>query len=420
MSQSAVSLTEAKPVPPGWRWVRLGEVCKMNPSRPTYFARPADAPTTFVPMAVVDERLGKIPTPEIRPYSEVSKGYTYFEERDVLFSKITPCMQNGKHAIASNLIDGIGFGTTEFHVLRPNSEILPEWIHFFIRQPYFLREAAAYFTGAVGQQRVPESFLTNYVIPLPPLPEQKRIATKVQELMEEAQRACTACEAQLEAAKAMPSAYLREVFESEEAERWEIRRLGEILDALESGGRPTGGSFEIKEGIPSIGAEHLDAFGGFDFRNIQFIPEEFYLSMRRGKLAEGDVLIVKDGATTGKVSFVERDFPYRDAAINEHVFRLRAKSYMNQEFLFWVLYSPLGQRQIQQEFHGSTQGGINQKFAETVYVPTPPLPIQERVVAEINKRMPEVKKLKVAIERQLETIKALPSAILRKAFSGEL
>lgn len=420
MSQSAVSLTEAKPLPPGWRWVRLGEVCKMNPSRPADFARPADAPTTFVPMAVVDERLGKIPTPEIRPYSEVSKGYTYFEERDVLFSKITPCMQNGKHAIASNLIDGIGFGTTEFHVLRPNSEILPEWVHFFIRQPYFLQEATAYFTGAVGQQRVPESFLANYRIPVPPLPKQKRIVAKVQELMEEVERARTGCEAQLEAAKALALAYLRQVFESDEAKKWERKKLRDVLDALESGGRPTGGSYEIKEGVPSIGAEHLDAFGGFDFGNIQFIPEEFYHSIRRGKLAKGDVLIVKDGATTGKVSFVERDFPYRDVAINEHVFRLRAKSYMNQEFLFWVLYSPLGQRQIQQEFHGSTQGGINQKFAERVYVPIPPLPIQERVVEEINKRMPEVKKLKAAIEKKLDAIGTLPQAILRQAFSGEL
>jgi len=215
MNESAVQLNEAKPLPQGWQWVRLGEVCEINRPRPNGFTRFADAPTTFVPMAAVDEKLGAISKSEIRPYSQVSIGYTYFEEGDVLFAKITPCMQNGKHVIARNLIDGIGFGTTEFHVLRPKGESLPEWIHFFIRQPYFLREAVTYFTGAVGQQRVPESFLANYRIPIPPLPEQKRIAAKVQELMWDVERARIACEAQLETIKALPQSILRKAFSGE-------------------------------------------------------------------------------------------------------------------------------------------------------------------------------------------------------------
>jgi len=137
-------------------------------------------------------------------------------------------MQNGKHVIAKNLIDGIGFGTTEFHVLRAKKEIIPEWIWYFIRQPCFLQEATGYFTGAVGQQRIPKEFLINYVIPLPPLEDQCRIIAKIQELMQEVERARTACEKQLEAVKALPSAYLREVFESEEAKKWERKRLGEV------------------------------------------------------------------------------------------------------------------------------------------------------------------------------------------------
>jgi len=147
----------------------------------------------------------------------------------VLFAKITPCMQNGKHVIARNLIDKIGFGTTEFHVLRASDKILPEWIWYFIRQPSFLKEATAYFTGAVGQQRIPVYFLSNYTIPLPPVETQHRIASKIQDLMQEVECARTACEEQLEAAKALPSAYLREIFESEEAKKWERKRLGDLF-----------------------------------------------------------------------------------------------------------------------------------------------------------------------------------------------
>ncbi|MFV1951558.1 MAG: restriction endonuclease subunit S [Nitrospinota bacterium] len=225
-------------LPDGWRWVRLGEVCEINPRRPKNFTRSPDAPTTFIPMASVDKKTGAIVRPEVVPYSKVTKGYTYFKENDVLFAKITPCMQNGKHVIARNLIDGIGFGTTEFHVLRSNSEILPEWIHCFIRQSYFLKEAIAYFTGAVGQQRVPDSFLSNHIIPLPSIEEQRYIIAKLQELMQEAERARTACEKQHESVKVLPSAYLREVFESEEAKKWERKRLGEVCEKIIGGGTP--------------------------------------------------------------------------------------------------------------------------------------------------------------------------------------
>ena len=258
------------------------------------------------------------------------------------------------------------------------------------------------------------------VIPLCPLLEQKRIAAKIQELMQEVERARVACEKHLEAAKALPAAYLRQVFESEEAKKWERKRLGEVLSVLETGSRPKGVVFEIKEGIPSIGAEHLNSLGGFNLNNIRFIPEEFYQTMKRGQIQKKDVLVVKDGATTGKVSFVDDNFPCGKAAINEHVFRLRGKTFLNQEFPFWFLYSPAGQSQIQQEFHGSAQGGINQKFVDGISIPLPSVPVQQRIASDLKEKMVEVEKLRTSIEKQLEAISVLPHAILRKAFKGEL
>lgn len=163
-------------LPAGWRWVKLGEVCELNPTRPSNLGRDDAAPTTFVPMTAVDDLTGTVANPEQRPFSAVKRGYTYFAEGDVLFAKITPCMQNGKHAIVRGLLDSIGFGSTEFHVIRPGTTVSAEWIHFYVRQPSVLGAATAYFTGAVGQQRVPAAFLSNLQIPLPPLPEQKRIA----------------------------------------------------------------------------------------------------------------------------------------------------------------------------------------------------------------------------------------------------
>jgi len=255
---------------------------------------------------------------------------------------------------------------------------------------------------------------------LPPLSEQEQIGLKIQRLLQEIERARIACKKQLEAAKALTSVYLREVFESEEAKKWEKKKLNEVLEKIESGKRPKGGVLGVREGIPSLGAEHLNSFGKFNLDNMRYIPEEFYKVMKIGKIQNGDVLVVKDGATTGKVSFIGDDFPYDCSAINEHVFILRGKDSLDQEFLFWFLFSPLGQMQIKQEFHGAAQGGINQQFINRAYINLPPFSEQKHIVSTLKEKMGLIEKLCMAVKKQLDGINVFSQAILRKAFEGEL
>ena len=159
----------------GYARVPLGEVCSINPRAGKMSGVAEEMLVSFVPMAAVDERTGAIETHENRALSQVSKGFTAFQNGDVLFAKITPCMENGKAALACSLTNGIGRGSTEFHVIRPGSRILGEYIYYFVRQPLFREQAKRHFTGTAGQQRVPKSFLENALIPLPPLQEQRRI-----------------------------------------------------------------------------------------------------------------------------------------------------------------------------------------------------------------------------------------------------
>ncbi|MBI2918988.1 MAG: restriction endonuclease subunit S [Chloroflexi bacterium] len=210
-------------------------MCHINPTRPSGFARSPDAPTTFVPMSAVDDTSGTIVAPQVRAYRDVAKGYTFFQEGDVLFAKITPCMQNGKAAIAMRLLDGVGFGSTEFHVLRPGPNVFARWIHLAVRRPRFREEATRYFTGAVGQQRVPEDFVARSLIPLPPVEEQRRIAARLSEQMAQVEHMRQAAQAQAEAARALPAAFLRQVFESEQAKTWPRRRLGVVCQKPQYG-----------------------------------------------------------------------------------------------------------------------------------------------------------------------------------------
>lgn len=201
-------------LPDGWRWVKLGEVCELNPRRPL-IERADNELASFIPMESVNALSGTVTDLRVRPFGEIKKGYTYFAEGDVLFAKITPCMQNGKHAIALGLIDGIGFGTTEFHVLRPSTYISSEWVHFFVRRPAFLLEATDHFTGSVGQQRLPQDYLSSREIPLPPLREQHRLTALLKEQIASVEEARAAAEEELKTINALPAALLCKAFNGE-------------------------------------------------------------------------------------------------------------------------------------------------------------------------------------------------------------
>ena len=156
----------------GWGITTLGECCEINPKRP----RDIDDEllVSFVPMPAVSED-GKIDCSDIKPYKEVRKGFTYFAENDVLFAKITPCMENGKGAVAKGLEGGIGSGSTEFHVLRPIArKSNPYWLYTLTMFESFRVGARKVMTGTGGQLRVPIGYLNDYPITLPPIDLQDR------------------------------------------------------------------------------------------------------------------------------------------------------------------------------------------------------------------------------------------------------
>lgn len=168
----------------GWEEKSLNQICEINPKKSEVNDRPDDLPVSFIPMSAVNEHLQKITFFDERKLADVKKGYTYFANNDVLLAKITPCMENGKIAIGTNLKNGIGFGTTEFHVIRARNKVLPKWIYHILRQPFFREIAKQKMTGSAGQKRVPVHFLENYKILLPSLVEQKKIVARLDSLSE--------------------------------------------------------------------------------------------------------------------------------------------------------------------------------------------------------------------------------------------
>jgi type I restriction enzyme, S subunit len=169
----------AEPIATTTSVVPLIDAIELNP-RPDRSALSDHLEVSFVPMAAVEAVTGRMDATAVRQFGEVKKGYTVFSEGDVLFAKITPCMENGKMAVARGLRNGVGCGSTEFHVLRPRAGVDPQYVYHFVSSARFRAEAAHHMTGAVGQKRVPAAFLEQCQIPLPDRDEQRRIVAEIE------------------------------------------------------------------------------------------------------------------------------------------------------------------------------------------------------------------------------------------------
>ncbi len=155
-----------------WELEKLGAVAQINPKAPKIAA---DTEVSFVGMADLNISNAQTESNFVRLFSEVSKGYTIFADRDILVAKITPCFENNKIGQA-RLQRGIGVGSTEFHVIRPDARLDSRYLLHFLRQDRIRRQGELRMTGSAGQRRVPADFLKQLEIPLPPLAEQRRIA----------------------------------------------------------------------------------------------------------------------------------------------------------------------------------------------------------------------------------------------------
>ncbi len=200
----------------------------------------------------------------------------------------------------------------------------------------------------------------------------------------------------------------------------ELKKLSEFSIELQSGKRPKGGVQNVLSGIPSLGAEHLNSAGGFKLEKIKFVPKEFAKQMKRGVVEKGDVIVVKDGATTGKVSFVGNDFPFDFSVINEHVFIVRVKEDLLPKFLFYKLFSEAGRKEILKDFRGAAQGGISSAFIEKVSIPVFTITEQERIVSKVEKLFSELDKGIEDLKAAQKQLKIYRQSVLKWAFEGRL
>lgn len=206
-------------LPKTWTSAPLSEVVAINPGVDKSKIDP-DQAVNFVPMPAVEARTGRINVSQERRFAKVKTGYTPFIQNDVLFAKITPCMENGKMAVVPELPNGVGFGSTEFHVFRCPKGIDPRYVYYHTSSALFRHDAEHNMTGAVGQKRVPEPYLAKCMVPVPPANEQSRIVEKIEELFSELDKGVESLLLAREQLKLYRQSVLKHAFEGKLTADW--------------------------------------------------------------------------------------------------------------------------------------------------------------------------------------------------------
>ena len=163
-------------LPDSWEWMRIGSLFQVNPRNQI----DDEKEVGFMPMPLLSDGFGNMHSYEVRKWKEVKSGFTHFANGDIVIAKITPCFQNRKSAVICNLPNGYGAGTTELHVLRDNTKLL--FMRYFLlicKTHAFIESGMKHFSGTAGQQRIGKDFVSEYLIPVPPLAEQQRIVEAV-------------------------------------------------------------------------------------------------------------------------------------------------------------------------------------------------------------------------------------------------
>ena len=393
-----------------WPLVKLSDVASINPRRPL-IERGHDVSTSFVPMDAVDEILGAVVRQDVQPYSKVKKGYTHFQDEDVIFAKITPCMQNGKHAVVNALKGGFGFGSTEFHVIRASKQVLPEWIYFFLRKQDTLDAATKTFTGTVGQQRVPTSFLEALELPLPPVNVQRLITTRLKAQLAEVEAARKAAHAQADDIALLRTRALKDALTA--LDRMPLKVLGDHAPTT-SGTTPSRGNqaYWLPAEIPWVKTGEV-AFApvtqtseavsrkALDECSLMLLPPKTVLVAMYGQ-----------GKTRGQSAILEVH-----ATTNQACFAILPNDTWTPEFLYhWLMVNYQNLRSLS-EGRGGNQANLNGAMLKSLQVPAPGLTEQKEWVKRIQAVLREVDAMKKANQTTLEELAALPQRLLAQAFN---
>jgi type I restriction enzyme S subunit len=417
-------------VPIHWDICRVKNIATVNPSKSEVRGRPADAQVSFIPMEAIGEK-GELDTSRVKNLSDVLTGYTYVSDGDIMIAKITPCFENGKGAIAKNLVNGIGFATTEVIPIRPNQPKYANFLFYVLNcNPFkFLAESSMY--GAGGQKRVADSFVAEYHLSLPSESEQVKIVSfldhetaKIDTLIEKQQQLTQLLKEKRQAVishvvtKGLnANAKMRDSgigWLGEVPEHWEVSKFGYISMVIRGGSpRPAGD--------PAL-------FNG-DYSPWVTVAEitkndEVYLTQTETSLTKkgsdqcrifssGTLLISNSGATLGVPKILSINANANDGVVGFENLKL------DHEFSYFYL-STLTADIRERIKQGSGQPNLNTDIVKNIAVPIPPKNEISEIVALIRNTRKQYANLMARANAGIELLQERRTALISATVTGKI
>lgn len=408
-------------LPENWCWVKLNKLYHVNPKN---IVEDDSVDAAFIPMANIEPNfIGKYKF-EVDLWNKVRKGHTQFADGDVTFAKISPCFENGKAFIAENLPNGIGAGTTELIVLR-NRKIVPKYTFYLISTEKFVNGGRRTYSGVVGQQRISMDYVNQFPIPLPPLPEQKRIVHRIESLFAKLDEAKEKIQQVLDGAEMRKAAILHKAFTGELTKNWRkengisedswVQRVfGDFCDTQY--GYTDSSSFE------PVGPKFLRITDIKD-NNVNWDEVPYCQinadDLKKYKLHSGDIVVARTGATTGK-SFLLEFVPEAVFASYLIAIKINDTEKVISQYVYWFMQSPDYWLQITVLKKGSAQPGVNAKKIKEINIKIPSPSEQTKIVEIVKSAWLKESKVEIEENTVIDNIEKMKKSILAKAFRGEL
>ena len=419
-------------IPRDWKAIRLRYVTEANPTKSEVRQLAAETSVSFVPMEAVGEYGGLI-LDAVRPLDAVLDGYTYFRDGDVIVAKITPCFENGKGALANGLENGIAFGTTELHVLRPLGSIDARFLFYLTTSHHFRKIGASEMYGAGGQKRVPDDFARNLVHPIPSDSEQRAIAAfldretdridalieKKERLIELLQEERTALITRAVTKGLDPDAPMKDSgveWMGEIPAHWEVTRMKHISPRQSVGLVINPSTYVDEEGsVPFFFGSDVARFR-IEVEKARRITEESNKALSQSMLRSGDLVTVRVGYP-GITAVVP---PHLDRSNCASMMIVRRHSSFASHWLCYAMNSRIGDYQVELVQYGAAQKQFNIAHAVEFIFPIPPLIEQEDLVVYLNSQRRGIDALIAKIREAIDRLKEYRAALISAAVTGKI
>lgn len=427
-------------VPAHWQVDALRRRATLNPSKSEIGDGIIDGLASFVPMESVGEH-GELDLSRTRPITEVSNGYTYFREGDVAFAKITPCFENGKGARMVGLHGGLGFGTTEFTVVRPQPKLMDgRYLDWVLRSLPFRQRGEAAMYGAGGQKRVPDEFVREFLFAWPRIEEQSAIASfldretaKLDALIGEQEKllALLAEKRQATISRAVtrgldPNAPMKDSgipWLGEIPAHWDVRRIKRVVSSIEQGWSPQCENYPVETagewGVLKVGCVNGGVFTASENKKL---PDDLE-PVPGYALRAGDLLVSRANTRelVGSAAVVPEDYPY--LLLCDKLYRLRViRTACDPRFAAAFLGTPVARSQIELDATGASSSMLNigQSVILDLPVPLPPVNEQRSIMRFVVDAERRIEQLRADAQRTIDLLKERRSALIAATVTGQI